>query len=80
MPRIASIDPASASRTGQPAAVSTRAMTNPSPPLLPGPQRTTVGRGDQRRAISRATAEPAFCMSSMPGVPACTDRRSASSI
>ncbi len=79
-PRSCSTDPASASRTGQPEAASVRATTKPSPPLLPGPHKTTVGRGDQRRVISRATASPACCMSSIPGMPDSTVRRSASSI
>jgi aryl-alcohol dehydrogenase (NADP+) len=33
-----------ARRTGQPQALRWRAATKPSPPLLPGPQRTSVGR------------------------------------
>ena len=44
-------------------------MTKPSPPLLPGPQRTTVGRGDQRRTISPATPLPAASISSPLGDP-----------
>ena len=52
--------PADATRTGQPAAARATATTKPSPPLLPGPQRTATGLADQRAITSRATAVPAF--------------------
>ena len=51
-------------RTGQPASARCRAATKPSPPLLPGPHSTATGRAGQRCPISRATALPAFSISS----------------
>jgi len=57
-----------------------KSVADPSPPLLPGPHNTRTGRGLNRRSISLATASPARCMSSTPGVPAATASRSASFI
>ena len=58
-----------------------RAATKPSPPLPPGPQRTTIRPRDfASRAASSATARPARSMSAMPGVPAAMAKRSASPI
>ena len=79
-PRRRSRGAREATRTFQPDAANTFAATNPSPPLLPGPHRTTVGRADQRRIASRATAVPALRIRSTPGVPAATVKRSASCI
>ena len=69
-PFKASRSPSSATPTSKPAAFSAAATTNPSPPLLPGPQRTSVLRGVQRCWIAVATASPARCISTKPGVPA----------
>ena len=44
-----------------------RAATKPSPPLFPGPHRTTTGRGDQRRETASATPRPAFSISAHAG-------------
>ena len=64
-----------------------RAISKPSPPLLPGPARTTtraarVGRRARTPAISRTTAFAARFMRTKPGVPAAivlTSRARASS-
>ena len=60
---------------------SRRAATKPSPPLLPGPQKTAMRpwRGTSRVA-SRATAAPACSISTEPGVPPAMVSRSASVI
>ena len=65
-----------ATRTGQPARCSSRATTQPSPPLLPGPHRTSVGRGAKRAVIARVTARPAFSISQGPGRPPAIAARS----
>ena len=57
-----------------------RAATNPSPPLLPGPQSTATGRLPQcRRAVS-ATARPAASISAISLTPPATAARSATAI
>src|SRR5204862_5535897 len=76
----ASRAPSSATRTGQPRSVNTRAATNPSPPLLPGPHSTSAGCFGQRRATASATARPAFSISAMPATPPAIVSRSASPI
>ena len=58
-----------------------RAATKPSPPLLPGPQRTAMrAPAGAISAASSATARPAFSMSVRLGTPAATARRSARAI
>src|SRR5437762_4461439 len=79
-PFSASRDPSSATRTGQPRSARRRAVTNPSPPLLPGPHSTSAGCFGQRRATASATARPAFSISAMPATPPAIVSRSASSI
>ncbi len=79
-PRRVCRSPRSATRTGQPRSANSRAATNPSPPLLPGPQRITTGRRDQRRATVSATARPAFSISALPDTPPAIVSRSASPI
>ena len=79
-PRSAATAPSSATRTGQPRSASTRAATKPSPPLFPGPQRATSGRGDQRRETVSATLRPAFSIRLKPGMPRAIVSRSASAI
>ena len=69
--------PSSARRTSRPCSARCRAATNPSPPLLPGPQRTSAGPGQPRRKTASATARPAFSISSTPETPASMARRSA---
>ena len=65
-----------ATRTGQPARCRWRATTQPSPPLLPGPHSTSVGRGANRAVIARVTARPAFSISQGPGRPPAIAARS----
>ena len=73
----------SATTTVAPAAARWRAATNPSPPLLPGPARMTIGPRPQRSvSIARAraaaaTAAPACSMSCSPGMPSACALRSA---
>src|SRR5690242_660848 len=62
----------STTRTATPELASARATTQPSPPLLPGPVKTTtpeVRRGRKRSAISAATAAPARCIRARDGIP-----------
>ncbi len=77
---IAATAPARPTRTGHPERRARSPTTKPSPPLLPGPQSTATGRGEKRRAASRATAVPALCINVVPSVPAAAVARSASSI
>ncbi len=79
-PRSLSRSPSRKRRSGQPRSARWRAATNPSPPLLPGPQSTATGRGDQRSAIAAATAAPARSISVSPETPPAIARRSASAI
>ena len=79
-PSSASLSPSSASVTGQPSAFSKRAITKPSPPLLPGPQTIRTGRPAHRRRISATTAVPAASIRRSPDVPAEMASRSASYI
>jgi hypothetical protein len=79
-PFSASRSPRSATFTGQPASARSRAATNPSPPLLPGPASTTSGRGLQRSMIARATARPAVSIRSSDATPCATASRSALAI
>jgi len=72
--------PSSASRTGQPRSASTRAATNPSPPLFPGPHSTNAFCCGQRRETASATARPAFSISAVPEMPPAIVSRSASPI
>ena len=55
---------------------------NPSPPLLPGPQRTAtrLASAPSSASAAAATAAPAFSMSTMPGVPPAMVCRSAAAI
>ena len=77
-PRRASRLPSSHTRTPWPCSRSIRAATKPSPPLLPGPQRTaTEKRAPPSSAAAAATARPAASISAKPGVPALMARRSA---
>ena len=46
-----------------------RAMTKPSPPLLPGPANTSTERRVQRFLISRTTPSPAASINSILGTP-----------
>src|SRR5262249_51530283 len=47
-----------------------RAMTNPSPPLLPGPHRmSTRSRSGLSRTSNSAAPRPAFSMRTTPGTP-----------
>src|SRR5262249_28453263 len=57
-----------------------RAATKPSPPLLPGPQRTLIGCTDQRRETASATARPAFSIRVVPEMPLAIVSPSASAI
>ena len=75
-PASASLGTRVATRTGQPARCSWRATTQPSPPLLPGPHSTSVGRGANRAVIARETARPAFSISQGPGKPPAIAARS----
>ncbi len=65
----------STTATRAPCRASLRAATKPSPPLLPGPQRTRIGPWFQRPAATArarpaaATAVPACSISRMPGTP-----------
>ena len=69
-PRNASRRPRRPSSTAKPHSARRRATTKPSPPLLPGPQRTTIRPPDRTtRAASSATARPAASISTIPGVP-----------
>ncbi len=79
-PRSAAFSPSSATRTFQPRSARSRAATNPSPPLLPGPHSTATGRGDQRRETASATASPAFSISATPETPPAIVKRSATPI
>ena len=69
-PRSVSLSPRRQSRTATPASAMSRAATKPSPPLLPGPQSTTIepSAGSMRRASS-ATARPACSISVRPVTP-----------
>ena len=73
-----SLLPSSDKRTWYPRSRSKRAATNPSPPLLPGPQSTEIRpAAGVMPAATSATARPAFSMSTTPGVPASIASRSA---
>ena len=72
--------PISATRTAQPACSSSLATTKPSPPLLPGPQRTVTGTAAKRAMIASATDLPAFSISVGPGTPAAAAAASAAAI
>ena len=68
--------------TGVPHPASTRAATNPSPPLLPGPARIRTGLSSRplnatRARAAAATAVPACSMRVSPGVPSACALRSA---
>ena len=74
-------DPSSATRTLRPPSARCRAATNPSPPLLPLPQiATTSPSPENRLRQNRATAAPAFSISTATGTPCSTDRLSAAAI
>ena len=69
--------PSRPSATGQPASLRYLATTNPSPPLLPGPQSTTTRRRVQRLRKVLKTERPAFSINSRLGTPAFTAKASA---
>src|SRR5215212_9650573 len=69
--------PTSTTRTAQPSRCKYRATTNPSPPLLPGPQSTTAGLFVHRLIIASATALPAFSIRAWTLTPALIACRSA---
>ncbi len=79
-PRRRDRSPNRATRTAAPARARWRAMTKPSPPLLPGPASTRVGRGPKRARISAAAAAPAASISRTPSTPAAMASRSAAYI
>ena len=56
-------------QTSQPRSWSKRATTYPSPPLLPGPQKTAVFLGEMRSQMASAMARPAASMRRSPGMP-----------
>ena len=63
-----------ATRTGQPARCSCRATTQPSPPLLPGPHRTSVGCRPKRASDRAGDGSPGVLHQPGPGQPG-GDRR-----
>ena len=70
-PLSASRAPSRPSRTAKPRSRNSRAATNPSPPLLPGPQTTAIeGPAPAASAMAAsATARPAFSIRTSPGTP-----------
>ncbi len=74
-PRTSSRPPNRTGRASNPISESRLAATNPSPPLFPLPQHTSTRRPPEAASISAAsaaTAAPAFSMSVVPGIPACS--------
>src|SRR5476649_566880 len=83
-PRTSATRPIRNTETSTPRCTSVRAMTNPSPPLLPRPQRTAICRSSKSPYIASIAAtvwRPAFSMRTSEGMPmSSTVRRSASRI
>src|SRR5471032_1238691 len=83
-PRTSETRPIRKTDTSTPRCTSVRATTNPSPPLLPRPQRTATCRSSRSPYIASIAAtvwRPAFSMRTSEGMPmSSTVRRSASRI